>query len=61
MFHSIYQAVVVNVDPTLKLVSIYKFSVDSRHFLDPVIKKVIMPTFTPLKPKKWFNDYSLFS
>jgi hypothetical protein len=34
--------------------------IDSRHVSDPGIKKVIMPMFVPLRPKKWFNDCSLF-
>jgi hypothetical protein len=34
---------------------------DSRHYSDPGIKKVTKPTFVPLRPKKWFNDRSLFS
>jgi hypothetical protein len=35
--------------------------VDSRHNPDPGNKKVITPTFVPLRTKKWFNDRSLFS
>jgi hypothetical protein len=33
---------------------------DSRHLPYPGIKKVIMPTFVSLRPKKWFNDHSVF-
>jgi hypothetical protein len=43
----------VNVDPTLKLVSICKFSSNSKHDPDLKIKKVIMPTFISPRLKKW--------
>jgi hypothetical protein len=42
----------VEANPTMKLVSVCKFSPDSRHDLDPGIKKVTKPTFVPLRPKK---------
>jgi hypothetical protein len=45
----------VNVDPTLKLVFVI-----IRHDPDQGIKKVIMPTFMLLKPRKWFNILSPF-
>jgi hypothetical protein len=34
---------------------------DSKHDPDTGIKKVIMPTFVPLRTNKWFDDRSLFS
>jgi hypothetical protein len=43
-----------------KLVSVCRFSSDSRHDPDLEIKKVIMPTFMPLKPRKLITDHSLF-
>jgi hypothetical protein len=58
---SLAKQVNVTLDYTLKLVSVYKFSSDSRHVPDPEIKKVIKPTIVPLRQKKWFNDHSLFS
>jgi hypothetical protein len=51
----------VNANPTLKLVSVCTCSLDSRRVPDHETKRVIMPIFVPLRPKKWFNDRSLFS
>jgi hypothetical protein len=51
----------INADLTPKLVSIYRCSLDSRLVPDPRIKRVIVPTFVLLRPKKRFNDFSLFS
>jgi hypothetical protein len=51
----------VNVDSTLKLASICKFSPDNRHVPDHGSKKVIMPTFMSLRQNEWFNDHSLTS
>jgi hypothetical protein len=34
--------------------------IDSRHYPNTGIKRVIKPNFVPLKSKNWFNDHSLF-
>jgi hypothetical protein len=52
--------VVIKADPTIKFIFDYKFS-PTRHDPDLGIKKVITPTFMPLKTRKWFNNHSLFS
>jgi hypothetical protein len=61
VFRPFCQAVGVQVDPTLKLISVCKFLPDSRHAPDPGFKRVITHTFVSLRPKKWFNDRSLFT
>jgi hypothetical protein len=46
------RAMVVDADLTLKLIFICKDIANSRHDPDPGIKKVITPTFVPLRPKR---------
>jgi hypothetical protein len=47
--HLFHQAVVVKVDPTLKLVFICKFSTDTRHVSNPGIK-ILCDPFVPFVP-----------